>query len=220
MRTNLLALLCVLSLAGCPIEVIEPDGGTPPTDGPNCPSLPDLMPQPPACPAARGLTGDNLLCEDFANAQTTLAALAEKGWNFSALTSGTCTGWQISSNLLQVNSFSTLNGSCGLNLPPTTAQQILSYKHLTLSIQHRLDLSEPQQQTRIFLNDDTDAQNVLWQDTAVRNVPRQRTVITIDSADLPTPLKSGFKWFLKATSAGPFPLKGWQIESIAVLGEP
>jgi hypothetical protein len=196
----------------------EEDSGTSVTTCDMKTSNPIDMTLPPPCPAARGLSGDNLLCVDFADSQNTLASLTGKGWDFTTNCGGM--NWQIANNLLQIKMFSMFSGSCALTLPQTTAIQITQHSRLTLSIQHRLDLNEPQQQARIFLNDDTDAQNVMWQDTAVRNVPRQRTVITVDSAELPVLLKTGFKWFLKASSTAPFSHNGWQIESVAVQGEP
>ncbi|HMU40131.1 MAG TPA: hypothetical protein PKE31_14075, partial [Pseudomonadota bacterium] len=33
--------------------------------GPACPAMPDLAPAPPRCAAAKGLTGESLLCVDF-----------------------------------------------------------------------------------------------------------------------------------------------------------
>lgn len=191
----------------------------PNTDLQRCPAPPDMTPPLAACPAARGLTGNPIFCADFANPQTTLAALTGLGWKFDAVASGNCGGWQIINNLLQVNNFAMLNGTCALTLPITMGQ-IQTYKRLTLSIQHRLDLSDPEQQAQIFLDNSTPNTRVMWQATGKRDVPRQQTVITIDSAELPTALNGGFKWFFQVSSPGAFARNGWQIESIAVMGNP
>jgi hypothetical protein len=113
MRTNLLALLCVLSLAGCPIEVIEPDGGTSSTDGPKCPPLPDLMPQPPKCAAAEGLPGSNIVCVDFKDIASPPSIT---GWDFVTRCAN---GWVTAGNpiTLQLKQYSMFSGDCGVLLP-------------------------------------------------------------------------------------------------------
>ena len=221
MRSYLPVTLMVLGLIGCQSfqDITALPFNEQLVDGGKCPASTDLatVPTPAPCPAARGLTGDNLLCVDFASPQTTLADLMNKGWKFDEVKSGNCGGWQIANNLLQVSNFSMLNGVCGLALPLVTTLQIQKYSRLTLSIQQRIDLNDPQQKAQIFLNDGTDTQNLMWQSSGKKYVPRQQTVLTVDTADLPTLLKSGgFKWFFQVSSPAGFPLNGWQFESIAI----
>lgn len=132
-----------------------------------------------------------------------------------------CPGWQIVNSLLQVQNFSSFaNGTCGFTTQPITAAQIQKYKRLTLSVQQRIDLSDPEQKAQLFLDDATDPQNLMWQLTGKKNVARQQTTFTIDMADLPVSLKSGFKWVFQLNSKLAVGRNGWQIESIAVNANP
>ncbi len=166
MRLRLFVIPWMMTMMACQNSGTD---GSATDQGAECSKSPDMIASQPSCAAAKGLTGDNLLCVDFSNAQNTITNLTAQGWKFNAEATGNCAGWQVTNNLLQVNMFSMLSGSCALTLPSLTSSQIQQHSRLTLSIQHRLDLGDPQQQARIFLNDDTDGQNVLWQDTAQRN---------------------------------------------------
>lgn len=222
LRTHCLWLLSLLgAVSGCtnggafdPLDNVSAGSGTPP----GC-VQPDMAAASATCPASRGLGGESLLCVDFASAQTTLAALTAQGWDFTTAANN-CPGWEIASGVLQVINFSSFsNGSCGLSMPATSASQIQQYKRLTLSLQQRIDLNDPEQQARIYLNSDSDVQNELWRQTGKKNVPRQQTTLTVDVADLPAQLRSsGFKWLFRLTSMIQVGRQGWQIESIAIHG--
>lgn len=221
MRTWLLPLLFCPVLLGCREDLIAwPDGSCAPGDM-KMPTTPPDMTTVPPCPAAKGLTGDNLVCVDFANPQTTIADLSmpSKGWDFGFVMTN-CPGWQIASSLLQVKDRITfVNGTCGFTPPQVTAAQLQKYSRITIAIQHRIDLSDPEQKAQLFLNDATDPQNLMWQLTGKKNVPRQQTTFTIDTADLPVLLKTGgFKWLLQISSQQAIVRDGWQISSIAING--
>jgi hypothetical protein len=177
----------------------------------------DMAPAPAACPAAKGLPGDNLACADFTNQQTTLADLTSKGWNFQIMSQ--CPGWEINSQFLQVTNFGNLNTTCALTTPMITTSQIEQYKTLTISIQHLIDLDDSGGQfASIYLKDAGSSTRLMWSGTGKKAVPRQQTIITVNSADLPTLLQSSFPWLLEIYSPGPSTHTGWQIESIAVNG--
>lgn len=216
MRTYLLTVLCISSLIGCQPQKQIDDGGQSSGDQ-GCPSSPDMKPAAAPCPAAKGLTGDNLLCVDFANPQTTLTGLTAQGWRFDVAMLD-CPKWEIANGLLQVIDFPTFKGTCGFATETISMAQVQSYAHLTLSIQHRIDLIDQQQWAKIFLNSYFPSTRIIWQATGERDVPRQQTTITLDSATLPSSLKTGFEWLFDLSSYGPFTAKGWQIESIAING--
>jgi len=60
----------------------------------------------------------------------------------------------------------------------------------------------------------------MWQNTGVKNVSRQQTILTVDKEDLTPALQTGFKWFFKVSTQLPIALKGWQIESVVMMGIP
>ena len=216
MRTCVLLSLCSLLLPACRESVEISDGFCTQIDMKIKP--PDMTPAPVPCPAAKGLAGDNLFCADFADPQTSINSLTAKGWDFGAVMSN-CPGWQIMNSLLQVQSFSSFaNGTCGFTPQPITAAQIQKYRRLTLSVEQRIDLSDPEQKSQIFLDDAADPQNLMWQLTGKKNVARQQTSVAVDTADLPVLLKSGFKWVLQLNSKLAVGRNGWQIESLAVNG--
>lgn len=216
MRTYLLTALCLSTLVGCETWKQIDDGGQWSGDQ-GCPASLDMKPAALPCPAAKGLTGDNLLCVDFANPQTTIAGLTAKGWSFDAVNVN-CKGWMITDSLLQVKDFPSLKGICGFTTEMISMTQVQSYTHFTLSIQHRIQLFDPNQEARIFLDSSAPASQVMWLGTGNRDVRRQQTTITMDSADLPASLKSGFKWFFQLSTNTTSGLDGWQIESIALNG--
>lgn len=217
MRTYILMVLCLSTLVGCePAKQLD-NGGQGSGDL-GCPASPDLKPMAAPCPAAKGLAGDNLVCVDFTNPQTTLAGLMAKGWKFSQGNTGNCAGWGIDNNLLQVTKFSELKGTCGFTTEMVSMDQVQGYTHLTLSILHRVDLVGLEQWAQVFLDNSIPNNRTIWEATNQRIVPRQKTIITLDSADLPTTLKTGFTWFFRTYSTGAFGVDGWQIESIAING--
>lgn len=219
MRPCMLLFFCSLLLGGCRTEVIDvSDAFCVSRDLATTSQPPDMTPPPAACPASKGLTGDNLFCANFAEPQTTIASLTAKGWDFGAGMSN-CPGWQIMNSLLQVQNFSSFaNGTCGFTPQLITAAQIQKYRRLTLSVQQRIDLNDPEQTAQIFLNNAADPQNLMWQLTGKKNVARQQTTVTVDTADLPLLVKSGFKWVLQINSQLAVGRNGWQIESLAVNG--
>lgn len=135
--------------------------------------------------------------------------------------SGNCGGWRIMNNLLEVSNFGALTSgaACGLTVQPTTSADMQKYNRLTLSVQQRIDLSDPEQQAQVFLDSDTPNTRLMWQSTGKHDVFRQQTIITVDKTDLPLALQTaGFKWFFKVSSQLPIGRNGWQFESIAVVG--
>jgi hypothetical protein len=68
------------------------------------------------------------------------------------------------------------------------------------------------------MKDAASTTRLMWSGTGKKAVPRQQTIITINSADLPTLLQSGFPWLLEVYSPGNYSVNGWQIESIAING--
>lgn len=171
------------------------------------------------CAAAKGLAGDNLLCVDF-DKVTQLTDPALAGWNFNA---NTANCWQISGGYLQVQSFGTFTGNCGLTLPPIDFKQAdkANYQRATLAIVHRVDLSDTDQQAQVFIDLDISATRLIHQTTSRPAISTiTTTTLTVNKADLPIALMSVYKFFLKLSSAAPNARQGWQIQSVAVNATP
>lgn len=219
MSKRILILTALLPFAGCPepFAVEGYDHGCPSIDMQA--SLPDMAIAPPKCAAAKGLAGDNLLCVDF-DKVTQLTDPALVGWNFSA-NMANC--WQISGGYLQVQNFGGFMGNCGLTLPPIDLKQAdkQQYQRVTLSLLHKVDLSDPDQQAQVFLDVDS-AARLAHQMTGKPGFPALlTTTVTVNKTDLPSALMSVYKFYLKAGSLGAVALRqGWQIQSIAVNGAP
>jgi hypothetical protein len=148
------------------------------------------------CAAAKGLSGDNLLCIDF-DKVTQLSDPALAGWNFSA-NMADC--WQISAGMLSVKNFATFTGNCGLTLPPLDFKQAAkaNYQRATLAIVHRVDLSDIDQKAQVFLDIDDPSTRLIHQTTSRPAIPTlTTTTLTVSSSAI-----SG--------------RQGWQIQSIAV----
>jgi len=216
-------LICLLAALGpgCHNLMLEPldDAGTCNAADMDKP-VQDMAPPAPKCAAAKGLAGDNLLCVDFDKVtQLTDSALA--GWKFDASTP--CPGWQISGGYLQVQSFGTFMGNCGLTLPPIDFKVApnTSYQRATIALVHKVDISDPEQQAQIFLDLDSPTR-LIHQTTSRPGVPTlTTTALTVNKADLPGALMSVYKFFLKASSLNALGgRQGWQIQSIAVNAVP
>lgn len=195
------------------------DLSCPSTDGK--PATADMAVAPPKCAAAKGLSGDNLLCVDF-DKVTQLTDPALAGWSFTAVMSGTCTGWAVANNKLQVTSYGTLaNGSCGFTLPALSASDYQKYGSFTLSIVHRVDISETvSQKVQVMMGADDPLTRLVTQWTG--KGARQFSTMTMAKADLPNGGTGTYQPLLKIastnTAGGGF--QGWLIESIAVNGLP
>jgi hypothetical protein len=208
-------------LAGCVYTEPRPDVdlSCPSTDGK--PATADMAVAPPKCAAAKGLAGDNLLCVDF-DKVTQLSDPALAGWSFTAVMSGTCTGWTVAGGKLQVTSFATLaNGSCGFTLPALSASDYQKYSSFTLSVVQRVHIDESSGQTvQIMMGADAPMTRLVTQWTG--KGARQTSVMAMAKADLPNGGTNAYQPLLKinstSTAGGTF--QGWLLESIAVNGSP
>jgi hypothetical protein len=217
-RSVLFCLLSLLPLTGCPTYTFLDDGGSgscPTDDMPGVP-VPDMAAPVAKCAAAKGLSGDNLLCVDF-DKVTALTDPALAGWNFNA-NMADC--WQIAAGALSVKNFATFTGNCGLTLPPVDLKQAdkQKYQRVTLALLHKVDMSDPDQQAQVFLDLDSPAR-LVHQTTSRPGIPTlTTTTLTINKADLPMALSSIYKFWLKASALTVNSRQGWQIQSIAVNG--
>jgi hypothetical protein len=216
MRTRrLLTVLFLSSLAACqqwtPLDDL---GGWPSGSDRACPALPDLAPAPPRCAAAKGLTGESLLCVDFKDVRD-LSSLPN--WNFACLGAFT---WTTGPSGLQVKDFATFDKECTVILPAQNLNDPdkQNYRSVTVSLVQRIDLSDPEQKATIYLNDASDATRLLYFATGKKNPSRQVTTMTFERSELPTAINQSPQWILRVSSTGFYSRQGWQIESIAVMG--
>jgi hypothetical protein len=212
-----ISLLGVLILCGCPTISPNEDGGGVMADSACHPSQIDMTTPPPPCPAARGLTGEVIgnLCVDFS--QDTIADLSTKGWNFMNAIPD-C--WEIAGGKLQIKMFSSFADNCAFKLPAINLNDAdkQKYQSVTLAVVHRVHLDDSQQKAQILLGVDDPSMRLFKQETGRQ--PRQHNVYTVTRADLPGVVGGMFQPLFKLTSGAGFPYQGWQIESIAVIGNP
>ena len=219
MRNSMRSVLCLLLFSACRTEVTEvTDALCGNRDqGVDAAAPPDLAAK---CLAAKGLSGDNLVCVDFAKVPS-LTDQALTGWDFVSNCGGNY--WEIAVGKLQVKNFGTFANTCSFTMPLINFNDAdkTKYNTITLSVVHRIDLNDPDQEAQIWLDSDNPATRIVWRATGRRDVARQTTTFTIDKADLPATLRAnGFKWLFKVSSQGVFSRNGWQIESLAINASP
>ena len=219
MRNSMRSVLCLLLFSACRTEVTEvTDALCGNRDqGVDAAAPPDLAAK---CLAAKGLSGDNLVCVDFAKVPS-LTDQALTGWDFVCLGGGN--SWELAAGKLQVKNFGTFANTCSFTMPAINFNDAdkTKYNTITLSVAHRIDLNDPDQEAQIWLDSDTPTTRIMWRATGRRDVARQTTTFTIDKGDLPATLRAnGFKWLFKVSSQTAIARNGWQIESLAINASP
>jgi hypothetical protein len=179
----------------------------------------DLAPPAPPCAAAKGLSGDALLCVDF-NKLSGLTDQALMGWDFKTNCGA---GWEINGGKLQVKNFGSFVGTCSFSMPLTdlSSSANLKFQSVTLAVVQRVDVNEAtskQQTTQIYLGVAVPANRLSF---ASGSNPRQTNSFAVSRTDLVT-LRgdAAFQPLFQLASASAFLGQGWQIESIAVMGNP
>lgn len=214
---RLLALACIqICQLGClAAETAVPfDGGScSPNDAA---TPPDLSQVKPTCTAAKGLAGVPLICADFTSPQI-LLDLKSLGWDF---TSQCPAMWTVSSNNLQINSFSTFASTCNFTTRALNANEYQQYGSFTLSVVQTVDLNETKQKIQVMLGADDPPTRLIYQATGT--TPRQRNIYEIAKTALPNGGNNNYQPLFKLTStaAAGGTAQGLQIESIAVMGNP
>ncbi len=183
-------------------------------------SGPDLATPQPKCAAAKGLTGDTLVCVDF-DKVSGLSDQALMGWDFTSLCPA---GWQIASGKLQVKSFGTFVGTCSFTMPLTDLASPANqkYQSVTLAVVQRVDLNDKpaQLQTQqVMLGLDDPSRRIEFR---TGSSPRQQNINAVSRGDLTAISGTSFQPLFKVTSslASGATATGVQIESIAVMGNP
>jgi len=211
------ALISIAWFVGCDQSIVPRNDSPIPIDL-GCPAPPDMAAPPAKCAAAKGLNGDNLICVDFGG----LAALTDQkltGWDFTTNCGGNF--WEISAGKLQLKNFSTFMSNCGFLMPALSAADYQKYSGFTLSVIHRVDVSEiVNQRAQIMLGSDDQSNRLL--DWMTGKQPRKQWIQIVSKADLPLAAMGNFQPLFKLsagnTAGGGF--TGWQIESIAINGIP
>lgn len=182
---------------------------------------PDLaVPPASTCAAAKGLTGDAIVCVDFKDlANQTLGATPPTelpGWKFDATN---CL--EIASGKLQVKNFGTFVGTCSFTMPLTDlgAAANQKYQSVTLAVVQRVDLNEgalKQQTAQIYLGVAVPSNRLAF--TSSTN-PRQQSSYSLTRTDLSLIRgDTAFQPLFQLASPAIYSGSGWQIESIAVMG--
>lgn len=182
--------------------------------------LQDAAPTKPRCAAAKGVAGDTLLCIDFSSVDDTVLTTPPPaqltGWNFEKYDKN-C--WKTLSGTLQVNTgnFPIYSGTCGFLLPALTASQYQQYTSFTLSVVQSVDLNAGGQGAYIYLGSDVPKQQIWY---ATGTYPKIVTTLQIAKGVLPNGNTNMYQplFKLSAPTIAGGTAQGWQIESIAVMG--
>jgi hypothetical protein len=145
----------------------------------NC-AMPDLAPPQPKCAAAKGLTGDAIVCVDF-DKLSGLSDQTVKDWNFTP--GGGCPGWEIVGGKLQVKNFGAFVGTCSFTMPLTdlAAAANQKYQSVTLAVVQTLDLNPAKQGASAYLGVRLPSQQI-WYTTGTN--PKTVTSLQIAKAAL------------------------------------
>lgn len=219
MRTVQVMMFSMLLASGCREQAEIPDGFCGNMDMRGM-QPPDMTPAIPKCSAAKGLAGDNLLCVDF-DKITMFNDPALTDWNFSAVNTGGCGGWEIKSGILQLTNYNKLAsaGSCGILLPEIdlTANKYNRYNNISLSIFHAIEMDlgtmKPNQLAQIYFG--TANPGLLVTETSGAQA-EHRLILSFDREKLLESGNNPLRFLLQAiwlTSTG---TAGWQISSIAI----
>jgi hypothetical protein len=143
------------------------------------------------------------------------------GWDFAALPIA-CPGWEIVGGNLQIKDFSTFNdGICAFTLPPIDIRQppYSQYNVITLALMHHVDLDPgnaiPNQSARIYF-DGPYSYNLVTQIT--NTLLEQQMALAINVQKLPVVSGNVYQWFLEVKSLDAENKGGWQISSLAIMG--
>ena len=180
----------------------------------------DLAPPAPPCAAAKGLSGDALLCVDF-NKLSGLTDQALMGWDFKTNCGA---GWEINGGKLQVKNFGSFVGTCSFSMPLTDLSSSTNqkYQSVTLAVWQRVDVDQnalPPQTAKLILGQDLALREFT---TLTGKNPRQQNQYTLMRSDLAAVpgVGTNFQPLFKLSSGAVYAGIGWQIESIAVMGNP
>jgi hypothetical protein len=186
------------------------------SDMPTC-ATPDLASSVPKCAAAKGLAGDALVCIDAD--RITLADLRTQGWTgFKDGTGTDC--WEIATGKLQVKNFGGFVGTCSFTMPLTDLASPANqkYQSVTLAVVQRVDLNPVSQKAQMMLGLDDPTTRLI--DETRGTQPTQQRVYTVQKVTLPNGGGAAYQPLFKLTSGALYAGVGWQIESIAVMGNP
>ncbi|HND09809.1 MAG TPA: hypothetical protein PLY80_05210 [Pseudomonadota bacterium] len=184
----------------------------------NCPSV-DLAPPAPKCAAAKGLTGDTLLCVDYSSLGNQLLTATPPpelpGWKFDATN---CL--EINGGKLQVKNFGSFVGTCSFSMPLTdlSSSANLKFQSVTLAVVQRVDVNPVSQKAQLMLGLDDPTTRLI--DETRGTQPTQQRVYTVQKVALPNGGGAAYQPLFKLTSGALYAGSGWQIESIAVMGNP
>lgn len=220
MRASLLLSISLVWLGGCRTDVIDVADGFCQRLDLKSDMATDMSAGPPKCaaPAARGLAGDSLLCVDFSQI-TSLSDTKLMGWDFVSNCGGN--NWEVAGGNLQIKMFDQFNSTCGVKLPSIdlAQPQYSKYNSITIAVRHKVDLdlgiTNPNQLARVYLGTVNPASLVT---TVSETQLEQQMTLTVDKQKLPAALNNVYQWILQISSFQKQNKQGWQISSVAILG--
>ena len=211
MKPNVLFAACFLGVGCLQTESLP---------RPDLSDAADLLPTDlgPRCAAAAGFSGEALLCVDFSSfPDGKLAAPLPAGlkdWDFTNAAS--CSGWEIQAGKLRVVDFDKFKGDCRFSTPALPLKAA-DHAKATIALVHHVDLSGSQQKIQMMLGQD-DPDNFLITQWTGRQKPQKSSVtLTYSDATANGDLQPLFK--IASTVGTGQQFQGWQVESIAVIGQ-
>ena len=120
---------------------------------------------------------------------------------------------------LAVKNFAGFMSSCGFLMPALSAIDYQKYSSFTLSVVQTVDLNASKQGAYIYLSRHVTEQQI-WYTTGTN--PRQQNIYAVTKTALPNAGNNSYQPLFKITSGVGVggANNGWQIESIAVMGNP
>ena len=219
-RLAYLACIHICSLGCLAIDTPRAtDGGT--GSDQKCPDFATSTP-PAKCAAAKGLAGENIYCIDFSTltnqplGDVPPSALAN--WDFTTNCGGKF--WEINGGKLQIQNFRDFDKMCGFLMPliDLSQSQYKKYTAITISIIQRVDINNPLHIALGALGSAVPTRT-FW--TATGKSERQQLTVTLQKTD-PVPMAAGgmyqFLFQISSSVMAGGTAQGWQIESIAVMG--
>ena len=120
--------------------------------------------------------------------------------------------WEIMGGKLQIKNASSFADDCLFKLPALSAS---GYASFTFSVVQTVDLNKLKQSSLIYLGVAQDAQQMA-SSTGIN--PRQRNIYEVTKAALPNGGSGMYQPLFKLSSGQMSGGLGWQIESVAVMG--
>ena len=176
---------------------------------------PDFLQPSKECEAAKGLTGERIICLDF-NA-VTATNLSDAGWKLSDASQIGCPGWDLNAGFLQVTSFSTLsNAFCVLSLPSISKN---SYSSVNLVLMGAINVEAAGNGFASVTLDSPSLTRFFYQFSGSTNFGKTKISAIVTQEELASTGKTSYDFYISQNSGSNLKQSsGLRISSLAVIG--